>query len=859
MGNSNSSTKESGGRPSGSRSNSQRDQSVSEQSGQPGASNHADRLVQQQYGSSRSRGGSRPDLSFLHIGNNSDREQTQPERRETKQEREARKAEKERLLREKEREKSLKEEGVDGGYLVTLGVYTGPEDFNKQIVRQLQIERRLAPFWKGLNDHSDSWTEHQLVAAARGEPIPAADEIPPGFDRIVSNTSQDQNTLDQDVQNLMVPMAGRTLSKESDASVNLSSSHPTNTHFGSAPPSSPSSMPLFRGRAKTLASLTTSSRSNSAANLTPQEIQLPASPYVHGQHIEAYLYKDAAECPICFMYYPPYLNKTRCCDQPICSECFVQIKRPDPHPPEHHDDPSNPNPEPKPEEEVSFVSEPSQCPYCQTQEFGVTYEPPPFRRGLSYAGVSTHNPLVAAHSAMSSSTSLGSIGQRRRTTSLSVTDKSVITTDKIRPDWAKKLSDARAHALRRSAAATALHNAAYVLGNQQGLEGRNLLLGGRRRRTLLGGDSPSGSGTATPDSIAQLLNQARREGLTADDLVGGRTSSRRNRIEDLEELMMMEAIRMSLAAEEDRKKKEEKEIKKEEKKKAKETAKEQKKADKAAKKAGKAASLYPASTNESTSTWATTSMARSTSNLGSPGLAPTPPITGKGKAPAMPSVGFNPLNEPTSTLNTEVNNATEIANKSMDDPQKHLEESRANLHTPIPTPTQPIAFQPNQHRRQFSSTSSMASSMIDSAPGSYRNETGLGASPNVSGVDLSKNGSEQQSSQNMLEPMFNFRSLAAMIGEEDKSNHNAQHVEHVEASSEAERPQEDPSPLSEAVPKMDMGESSTAALHANGGVPTATSQNKSLNTISDTGESTMSEAKKHGGNVQVTDASEVTQ
>lgn len=39
----------------------------------------------------------------------------------------------------KERERSMREEGVDGGYLVTLGVYTGAEDFNKSIVRQLQV------------------------------------------------------------------------------------------------------------------------------------------------------------------------------------------------------------------------------------------------------------------------------------------------------------------------------------------------------------------------------------------------------------------------------------------------------------------------------------------------------------------------------------------------------------------------------------------------------------------------------------------------------------------------------------------------------------------------------------------------
>lgn len=54
-------------------------------------------------------------------------------------EREARKAEKERTTRLKERERSMKEENVDGGYLVTQGVYVGTEDFNKGIVRQLMV------------------------------------------------------------------------------------------------------------------------------------------------------------------------------------------------------------------------------------------------------------------------------------------------------------------------------------------------------------------------------------------------------------------------------------------------------------------------------------------------------------------------------------------------------------------------------------------------------------------------------------------------------------------------------------------------------------------------------------------------
>lgn len=82
----------------------------------------------------------RGSTSFLGIGGGSEpRDPALEPRRETKAEREARKLEKERVIRAQEREKSLREEGVDGGFLVTLGVYTGPEDFSKPIARQLQV------------------------------------------------------------------------------------------------------------------------------------------------------------------------------------------------------------------------------------------------------------------------------------------------------------------------------------------------------------------------------------------------------------------------------------------------------------------------------------------------------------------------------------------------------------------------------------------------------------------------------------------------------------------------------------------------------------------------------------------------
>lgn len=80
-----------------------------------------------------------PDLSILGLRTSERDVATLEHRRETKQEREARRLERERVARVKERERSMREEHVDGGYLVTQGVYVGPEDFSKAAVRQLMV------------------------------------------------------------------------------------------------------------------------------------------------------------------------------------------------------------------------------------------------------------------------------------------------------------------------------------------------------------------------------------------------------------------------------------------------------------------------------------------------------------------------------------------------------------------------------------------------------------------------------------------------------------------------------------------------------------------------------------------------
>ncbi|CAO3660081.1 unnamed protein product [Rhizopus stolonifer] len=61
------------------------------------------------------------------------------------------------------------------------------------------------------------------------------------------------------------------------------------------------------------------------------------------------------ECPICFLFYPPNMNKTRCCHKAICTECFLQLKR-------------------------SSPLIPAVCPFCVQPNLGVLYLPPPWSK-----------------------------------------------------------------------------------------------------------------------------------------------------------------------------------------------------------------------------------------------------------------------------------------------------------------------------------------------------------------------------------------------------------------------------------------------------------------------------------------------
>ncbi|KAK0707604.1 hypothetical protein B0H67DRAFT_318535 [Lasiosphaeris hirsuta] len=752
------------------------------------------------------------------------------ERRETRQEREARRLERERVARLSERERSMREEHIDGGFLVTMGTYTGPEDFNKQIVRQLQIERKIAPFWRGLNDFSDQWTESQIIAAARGLPVPPADQIPPDelIPRPLPFDSPTAST--QNLSNLTVPLGGRTQSVASEHSVsNAGSALPSPVSAHVQRTNSP-----FKPRGKALAAvLGGSSRNGSTTEIVPREINLPIDPFVNGQPLEVFLYKDAIECPICFLSYPPYLNHTRCCDQAICSECFVQIKRPDPHFPEGHNE-NDPNHNPE-ESAGLLVSEPACCPYCTQPEFGVTYEPPPFRRGLTY-GISP--PMLGSmNTAMSSSSSLNSgnlsptlgspisSGSRRRTQSLSANAPNVILTDKIRPEWATKLQTARAHLARRAAAATALHTAAFLMGNAETRPSRTRF---GRRGTGLSGSTPTSlpaganndgdnadSGTGTPSHGG--LEPGPR-GNSGHDTISG-AGNRRSRLEDLEDMMFMEAIRLSLASEEERKKK----VEKEEKKEAKKKEKEDRKAAKAAAKHGEPYEGAGHRSGHSSASGSSMSLpslgfGRKRGNSGASNLRVEASV-----ASAIASSG--PSGSPTADSDAKDKGKgvdrsllpTTPEGTGIGTSETNASGSSATNLTSAPRPIPSHQPAGPSHLRQMSSASSVSSSILDSHPGSYISPSHL-QDPRSSGLSLgSRSGASEDGGDHdrdrdpsaSTEPMFNFRSLAEVVGVSIEGEHAGRRLSHIEAErkarelGEAQSSQQEPELTSSGPTKAD--------------------------------------------------------
>lgn len=128
-----------------------------------------------------------------------------------------------------------------------------------------------------------------------------------------------------------------------------------------------------------------------------------------------------SECPICFLFYPMHLNQTRCCTQPICTECFVQIQRVDPS------------------TRVPPSSQPAACPFCVEPNFGVVY--------------ARDAPSVDAQAAIEhAAKAIGTGGNTTDTkrASFPADHEAVVLVDHVHPHWHDKLDRAVRNAARQA-------------------------------------------------------------------------------------------------------------------------------------------------------------------------------------------------------------------------------------------------------------------------------------------------------------------------------------------------------------------------------------------------------------------------
>ena len=86
------------------------------------------------------------------------------------------------------------DESVDFGYLTPQGIYTGPRDWNQGIVTHLIVDRRLAPFYRPLEDYEESWDDEQILAAMKEPPQAEGGEPEQGITRADSASLHSSNS-----------------------------------------------------------------------------------------------------------------------------------------------------------------------------------------------------------------------------------------------------------------------------------------------------------------------------------------------------------------------------------------------------------------------------------------------------------------------------------------------------------------------------------------------------------------------------------------------------------------------------------------------------------------------------------------
>ncbi|KAG4096476.1 hypothetical protein H8356DRAFT_1275865 [Neocallimastix lanati (nom. inval.)] len=363
---------------------------------------------------------------------------------------------------------------INYGSLVTKGIYTSTPEYDIDVVRGFILKKKLSPFYKGMEDYSDN-------------PYPGA-----------SSSSNNQDTLNESTN--------QNLTSNNDNSINKNNNNDSNSIDVSKKKSlRRNSLSESRGRRSRHGSFSSSKFKNSYHNngnksdtedsIYSSSPSFPSSTSSikvepgHSIYSKEEFFKYPIECPICFLYYPRNINYTRCCDQPICTECFIQIKRTFQNP------------------------EPTCCPYCVQPNFGVTYLSPDSEEYQNQYEVlvkakEQHDPNFEKL------LSQGSTPGKKRRNVISHTDPHIVTSDDIYPGWMLKYEQYQREQQRLEAMRARNFNA--QVNNNAAIALLNAFL-------------------QLPIPEANNIRRNRND------------SSLQNIGNDLEEIMLLEAIRRSLA------------------------------------------------------------------------------------------------------------------------------------------------------------------------------------------------------------------------------------------------------------------------------------------------------------------------
>ena len=378
----------------------------------------------------------------------------------------------------------------DGGNLHPNGIYPkDAQDFDIKIVQRLITQRLLAPFYEGAedpdpspgnkssrasvdsdnndtqsnnnNNDGDGWWSYRLHVKPEDK-----DEDNSDVGQNSRDNSKGRNSSQNDAREsrpstrsttteLMGGRSGVLPTERQGTRASIATGASSKAALPTSYSCQPSSNPDFL---RSLPQLAGSNKQNDpkttvkgGSELTRPSTNSPQS--AGGYEVGSIQFRRSVECPICFLYYPTNMNYSRCCHKPICTECFVQIKRSD------------------------ELLSPAHCPYCVEPNFGVVYYPPRNIAGreVERPGHKKTKSSVSAMTARMCDLEFQSPRQsipstsRQRSKTLSDNTPAVIMSDDIRPRLLKQLTMAKERRerdeQRRSLAFAAI--AATTLQNSQ--------------------------------------------------------------------------------------------------------------------------------------------------------------------------------------------------------------------------------------------------------------------------------------------------------------------------------------------------------------------------------------------------------